>query len=60
MVEAKRFEGVLICKKGVLNSKIKLLKNRLVHKNAMRNGIPPGYATSQNSAKKGVPCRFIL
>ena len=41
--------------KSVLNSKIKLLKNRLVHKSAMRNGIPPGYAVSQNSAKMGVP-----
>ena len=39
----------------MLKSKIKLLKNRLVHKNAMRNGIPPGYAISQNSAKMGVP-----
>ena len=27
---------------NVLNSKIKLLKNRLVHKSAIRNGIPPG------------------
>ena len=42
-------------KKSVLSSKIKLLKNRLVHKSAMRNGIPPGYAVSQNSAKMGVP-----
>ena len=41
--------------KSVLNSKIKLLKNWLVHKGAMRNGIPPGYAISQNSAKMGVP-----
>ena len=41
--------------KSVLNSKIKLLKNRLVHKTALRNGIPPGYAISQNSAKMGVP-----
>ena len=41
--------------KSVLNSKNKLLKNRLVHKSAMRNGIPPGYAISQNSAKIGVP-----
>ena len=32
-----------------------LKKNRLVHKNAMRNGIPQGYAISQNSAKMGVP-----
>ena len=40
--------------KSVLNSKIKLLK-RLVHKSAMCNGIPPGYAISQNSAKMGVP-----
>ena len=42
-------------KKSVLNSKIKLLKNRLVHKSAMRNGIPPGYAISPNSAKMGEP-----
>ena len=28
--------------------------NLLVHKSAMRNGIPPGYALSQNSAKMGV------
>ena len=42
-------------KKSVLNSKIKLLKKRLVHKSAMRNGIPLGYAISQNSAKMGVP-----
>ena len=41
--------------KSVLNSKIKLLKNWLVHKGAMRNGIPPGYAISQNSAKMRVP-----
>ena len=39
--------------KSVLNSKIKLLKNRLVHKSAMRNGIPLGYSISQNSAKMG-------
>ena len=32
-----------------------LKKNRLVHKSAMRNGIPPGYAISQDSAKMGVP-----
>ena len=32
-----------------------LKKNRLVHKSAMRNGIPPGCAISQNSAKMGVP-----
>ena len=31
-----------------------LKKNRLVHKSAMRNGIPPGYAISQNRAKMGV------
>ena len=41
--------------KSVLNSKIKLLKNRLVHKSAIRNGIPMGYSISQNSAKMGVP-----
>ena len=41
--------------KSVLNSKTKLLKNRLVHKRAMRNRIPPGYTISQNSAKMGVP-----
>ena len=41
--------------KSLLNSKIKLLKNRLVHKSAMRNGIHPGYALSQNSAKMGEP-----
>ena len=35
--------------------KIKLLKNWLVHKSAMRNGIPPGYAIFQNSAKMGIP-----
>ena len=45
--------------KSVLNSKIKLLKNRLVHKKAMRNGIPPGYAISQNSAKMGVPLQVF-
>ena len=39
----------------MLNSKITLFKNRLVHKSAMRNRIPPGYAISQNSAKMGVP-----
>ena len=39
----------------MLNLKIKLLKNRLVHKGAMRNGIPPGYAVSQNRTKMGVP-----
>ena len=43
--------------KSVLNSKIKLLKNRLVRKSAMRNGIPLGYAISQNSAKIGVPLK---
>ena len=32
-----------------------LKKNRLVHKSAMRDGIPPGYAISQKSAKVGVP-----
>ena len=33
MVEAKRFEGVFICKKVCwFQKKIKLLKNRLVHK----------------------------
>ena len=31
------------------------LINRLVHKSAMRNGIPSGYAISQNSDKMGVP-----
>ena len=31
------------------------LKNRLVHKSAMPNGIPPGCAIYQNSAKMGVP-----
>ena len=41
--------------KSVLNSKIKLLKTRLVHKSAMRNRIPPGYAISQNRARMGVP-----
>ena len=41
--------------KSVLNSKIKLLKNWLVHKSAMRNGIPRGYAVSQNSGKMRVP-----
>ena len=49
--------------KSVLNSKIKLLKNRLLHKSDIRNGIPGGYAVSQNSGKKGwggYPCRFIL
>ena len=39
----------------MLNSKIELLKNRLVHKSAMRNRISLGYAISQNSAKMGVP-----
>ena len=47
-------------KKSVLNSKIKLLKNRLVHKSAMRNGIPPGYAISQIALKWGYPCRSII
>ena len=32
-----------------------LKKNRLVHKSAIRDGIPPWYAISQNSAKIGVP-----
>ena len=55
VVEAKRFEGVFF-KKNVLNSKIKLwLKNWLVHKNAKCNGIPLGYAISQNSVKMEVP-----
>ena len=45
-------KGLKVCSyvESVLNSKIKLLKNRLVHKNAMCNGIPPEYAISQNSA----------
>ena len=29
-------------KKSMLNSKIKFLKNQLVHKSAMSDGIPPG------------------
>ena len=32
-----------------------LKKNRIIHKSAMRNGRPLGYAISQNSAKMGVP-----
>ena len=39
----------------MLNSRIKLLKTQLVHKSAMRNGLPPGYAISQSRAKMGVP-----
>ena len=35
--------------------KNQILKNRLVHKSAMGNGIPPGSAISQNSAKMVVP-----
>ena len=33
----------------MLNSKIKFLKNRLVHKNVMHSGIPQGQAISQIS-----------
>ena len=36
------------------------LKNRLVHKNAIRNRISQGLAISQNSAKMGYPCRFMI
>ena len=32
-----------------------LKKKWLVHKSAMRNGIPPGYAVSQKSTKMGIP-----
>ena len=35
-----------------------LKKNRLVHKSAMRNGIPPGFAISQNTAEMGVSLYF--
>ena len=41
-------------KKHVLNSKIKLLKNRLVHKSYHAQRNTPGYAIS-HSAKMGVP-----
>ena len=46
VAEAKSFEGVL-------NSKIKLLKNRLVYKNAIRSGIPQGKAISKISTETG-------
>ena len=36
------------------------LKNWLVHKSALRNGIPRGYAISKKSAKIGVPLRVYI
>ena len=39
----------------MLNSKIKLFKNRLVHKNATRNEMPRGLAISQISTEIGYP-----
>ena len=45
---------------SLLTFKNQTLKNQLENKSAMRNRIPPGYAISQNSAKWGYPCRFIV
>ena len=42
VTEAKMVKSVFFSKKSMLNSKIKLKKNRLVHKVAIRNGLPPG------------------
>ena len=36
------------------------LKNRLVHKSAMRNGIPQGMQYLKIALKWGYHCRFIL
>ena len=41
--------------KSVLNSKIKLFKKSAGTQKCLRNGIPKGYAISQNSAKIGIP-----
>ena len=49
MVEAKRLK---VCSNV---EKCAEFKNRPIHNSAMRNGIPPGYAISQNNAKSGGP-----
>ena len=57
LIKWLRLKGLKVCSyvEKCAEFKNKLLKNRLVHKSAMRNGIPPGYAISQNSTKVGVP-----
>ena len=60
VVEAKRFEGVFLCRKVYLIKKRNSLKNRLVHKSAMRNGIPPGMHCLKMALKWGYHCSFII
>ena len=45
-------KGLKVCSYVEKCAKLKnqTLKNRLVHKSSMCNGIPPGYAISQDSA----------
>ena len=57
LIKWLRPKGLKVCSYVEKCAKFKnqtLKKNLLVHKSAMRNEIPPGYAISQNSAKIGV------
>ena len=47
-------------KKSVLNLRIKLLKKSAGTQKCYAQRNTPGYAISQNSAKMGYPCRFII
>ena len=58
LIKWLRPKGLKVCSYAEKCTKFKnqtLKRIRLVHKSAMRNGIPRGYAVSQNSAKMGVP-----
>ena len=57
LIKWLRPKGLKVCSyvEKCAEFKNQTLKNWLVHKSAMRNGISPGYLISQNSAKMGVP-----
>ena len=61
LIKWLRPKGLKVCSyvEKCAKFKNKTLKNRLVHKNAMRNGLPLGYAIYQNGAKMGVPLQVL-